>query len=227
MIFYVDNRKRLADLVIISEKIVSEAIDMKRIKRKEPEEEKGTMGIGTLIIFISIVLVASVAASVFINTVKMLQQQAQKTAEQAMQQVSTSFQVRSCYGYTNDNRTNIDEIYLNLGLGAGSPTQNLNYTLIHIDDGTMDTGLNYSSGSTTSTRYNATELLDPEGYFTKENPLISAGTTVKLKIDADAIGLDLSTQTECRIEITPKHGTSSIEIFNTPPVFDRSIIHFS
>lgn len=200
---------------------------MKRIKRKEPEEEIGTMGIGTLIIFISIVLVASVAASVFINTVKMLQQQAQKTAEQAMQQVSTSFQVRSCYGYTNDERTNIDTIYLNLGLGAGSPTQNLNYTLIHIDDGEMDTGLNYTTGKASGDSYNATELLDPEGYFDTTNPLISAGTTVKLQINASAIGLNLTTQTECRIEITPKHGTSSIEIFNTPPVFDRKIIHFS
>ncbi len=82
---------------------------MKKVYRRE----KGEMGVGTLIIFIAMIIVAAVAATVLIQTAYMLQQQAMETGDIAIQDVATGFKVITIQGirsdviYTNETLGNI------------------------------------------------------------------------------------------------------------------------
>ena len=64
------------------------------------EDERGQVGIGTLIVFIALVLVAAIAAGVLINTADLLQGQAQQTGEESTSQVTNNVNVLSASGTT-------------------------------------------------------------------------------------------------------------------------------
>ena len=85
------------------------------------------MGIGTLIVFIAMVLVAAIAAGVLINTAGFLQTQAEATGEDSTQQVSDRLQVVSQSGYL-DNPANgtVDHLTFVLARSPGADNIDLN-----------------------------------------------------------------------------------------------------
>ena len=83
----------------------SEARDvMRKFKpSKAMVDEEADIGIGSLIIFIAIVLVAAIAASLLLYSASMLQQQAQRSAEEAIDQVSGGLYTVNLAGDRNVN----------------------------------------------------------------------------------------------------------------------------
>lgn len=199
---------------------------MKRLNRRPTEEnQEAMMGVGTLIIFIAVILVAAVSAGVFLRTVTMLKQQAEATAEQSMEEVATFLNVRSIYGETDEDRTDIEELKVNLGLGPGSPPQNLNFTLIQVISRDREQELEYDTVATEET-YNATAQMDPHDEFdADDNPIMEPGSTLQLTIDVTEF--DLGPQSELELHFTPKHGTTVLESFYTPTVYNRDIVPLS
>ncbi|WP_424000832.1 archaellin/type IV pilin N-terminal domain-containing protein [Haloarcula salina] len=62
------------------------------------DDDRGQVGIGTLIVFIAMVLVAAIAAGVLINTAGFLQSSAEETGQQSSDQVTNRLQVVSSVG---------------------------------------------------------------------------------------------------------------------------------
>jgi flagellin FlaB len=85
--------------------------------------KRGQVGIGTLIVFIALVLVAAIAAGVLINTAGFLQTQAEQTGQESTSQVSNGVSVLSAtsqVGAASPGTDDIQVIELRVGLRPGS-----------------------------------------------------------------------------------------------------------
>ena len=90
--------------------------------------DRGQVGIGTLIVFIAMVLVAAIAAGVLINTAGFLQTKSEQTGQESSAQVSNRVQVVSGFGNVANER--VDYINLTVMRGSGSDDINLSSSTI-------------------------------------------------------------------------------------------------
>ncbi|MFO7711272.1 MAG: archaellin/type IV pilin N-terminal domain-containing protein, partial [Candidatus Woesearchaeota archaeon] len=120
--------------------------------------KKGEMGIGTLIIFIALLLVAAIAAGVLIQTSGSLQEKALTTGDQAKSQISTNVRVVEVSG--SDGRDGkVTELTQIVKLAPGSSPLKLGQSLLTINTYDRTATLQYAGS-------NATYENSKEGYRT-------------------------------------------------------------
>ncbi|WP_297417066.1 flagellin [Thermococcus sp.] len=108
---------------------------------------RGSIGIGTLIVFIALVLVAAVAAGVIIGTAGYLEQKAQAAGRQTTQEVASGLKVTNIYGYTNTtppSKGTITKMAIFISPNSGSEGIDLSNVKIVLSDGVKLVVYNYS-----------------------------------------------------------------------------------
>jgi flagellin-like protein len=95
-------------------------------------QKKAEMGIGTLIIFIAMILVAAIAAGVLIQTATSLQNKALLTGERSKSQVSTSITPMLVYAEDGSSGHDVDTFFMKLKLIPGSDPIRLSDTLLEV-----------------------------------------------------------------------------------------------
>ena len=211
-------------------------MDKHRVKTKMRENEKAEMGVGTLIVFIAMIIVAAVAATVLITTAFEMQQQAEHTGEIALQDVATGFKIVNVAGDRNNADDFADSIIntlqIKVGLLAGSPSINVSDVLIEISDGETDVTLTWvDSGAVWGAAadvdsFESRPLRDMAPLnVTATSGLMTAGDIALFYINANETGLELTTQTTFTAKIIPKHGIPTLVEGTTPAVYDTRYVN--
>lgn len=144
---------------------------------------KAEMGIGTLIIFIALLLVAAVAAGVLIQTAGSLQERALTTGDQAKGQISTNVRVVEVSA-TDGQDGSLDNFEQIAKLSPGSNAIKLEQTLLTANTYDRTASLTYRGTSGTYEKDMA------NGYYTLRTETLPAiaGSNVSLAEDYDLDG---------------------------------------
>ena len=152
--------------------------------RKNPylnENESGAIGIGAMIIFIALILVAAVASTIIIKTAEELQQRAEATGDDTRDEISGKITLVAAYVSAEDVNvaTQADEITLMVQLSAGSDTTLLSsMSWFIVCDGGTTAEVNEGDFTT------ATEL-DAATLMTATSASVDAGQTFLVAINVD------------------------------------------
>ncbi|ACV25024.1 flagellin [Methanocaldococcus fervens] len=201
--------------------------------------KKGATGIGTLIVFIAMVLVAAVAAAVLINTSGFLQQKAMATGKESTEQVASGLM---CMGVTGhyDGSNGIDKLAIYIAPNAGSAPIDLKQAkLFLIYDGESHV-LNYSTATTEtlgatdifsvgnwssadSSSYVVGVIQDADGSLS--NGVINKGDIAVLLVDVSQVfGNPIPTRKEVSGQYQPEFGAPAVIQFTTPAAYTQKVI---
>ena len=184
--------------------------------------EDGAVGIGTLIIFIAMVLVAAVAAGVLISTSGTLQQKAQTTGTETIAEISSNLMVDTIIGErSSPTATSFDMINVTISPSAGTDAIDLNQMIIKISNGTrLVDDLKYGT-TANGTHFTVTELRDDDGSFSNTTPVINTGDLVYITINVTSSGtnIDFPVRQPFHLELIPEFGASATIDTTTPSTY--------
>ena len=180
------------------------------------KNDQGQVGIGTLIIFIAMVLVAAVAAAVLIQTSGVLQQKAADTGTEAIQEVSGNIIVETITGERNSASDAKLEVYnLTIKAAAGAGGIDLEQMIITAGSATELVYLNHS-GNLSGTTFTTNEIRDTDNSFTSDSYVMNSGDLIKITINGSAVGIDAAPRDDIYFVLTPENGNPVRKDLTTP-----------
>jgi len=221
-------------------------------KRAIKKDKKAMVGIGTLIVFIAMILIAAVAATVLIQTSETLQQRARTVGTATIREVSAGIMIDDVTGYTDVAKTKIE--YLALGVRPRAGSKDIDLSLAHLSikytnlsvlelnsslvttvntdgksvfDTPVTSGSNHTILNNLSTSYFGVVVLhDADGSVTNTNGM-NSGDKILILVNLSALipetgGLDA--REDISGEIQPELGSCGTFECAAPAVFANRIV---
>jgi len=224
----------------------------RRPEHQIKKDEEAMVGIGTLIVFIAMVLIAAVAASVLINTSETLQSRAKTVGTSTIREVSAGVAITEVTGYTNPDKTRIEYLALTVRPRAGSKDIDLslctlsvlydNLTIATLNESLIedvntdnksvfytpiDPGSSYTiMDNTTGTTFGVIAIHDPDSSVTNTHGM-NSGDRVILVVNLSAIMTEdggLPARQRVSGTLTPEIGIKSQYDVTAPAVFSKRIV---
>jgi len=166
----------------------------------ERNRESGSIGIGAMIVFIALILVAAVASTIIIKTAEELQQNAEQTSSDTRKEISGKINIVNAMVNQSelDGDSNVDSIVFTGKVAAGATNlqvQNIDWLLTCGDD--ADYGLVGGNLGTTDPAGDAggpnADQLDGTDYAPTDE--LAAGTVFKFDLTLDGGACDTLAET--------------------------------
>jgi len=204
------------------------------------EKDVGSIGIGAMIVFIAMVLVAGIAASVLIQTSMNLESQAMATGQETTAEVASGLAVVNVEGYNSSGTVR----YLAVAVRprAGSADIDLSETVIEISDSATKNFLVYDSDFCTlqgsiagnvftdsfftdgATNFSIIVLEDADDSCTSSTPVINSGDLIILGINTSRCFSGLSPRDDVWGLVMPEEGSPGVINFRCPASFTDAIL---
>jgi archaeal flagellin FlaB len=202
--------------------------------------KKAEMGVGTLIIFIAMLLVAAVAAGVLLQTAGSLQQKALSTGAQSKAEISTNARVIEVSATDAAADQAVENFAMQMKLAPGSDPIKLDEVTLTFSTDDATTTLSYLAPMNT-THYcsnivitapqNCTNSSASVGNYTVEY-LINGSNHVEGNLQrGDVVRVywesftSIAEDEHLRINFIPKIGTATLVEFNTPDVMSTQRVY--
>ena len=178
---------------------------------------RGQVGIGTLIIFIALVLVAAVAAGVLVNTAGELQSRASDTGEDAQAQVSNQIDVVSATGEDGDDDDVVETVTLVVKKSPGSDPIDLSAATIQYTSGSSSATLDYNDSGAGATDFTTTAIdTGPTEVLDDTSERVEVTVDVQAVESGSPSGLGAGSSAE--LQIVDQSGASTVYGVNVPDV---------
>jgi len=193
----------------------------KKLSREFWKQKAGAIGIGTLIVFIAMILVAAVAAVVLIRTSGVLEQKAYQVGMASTAEASNIIKITSVVGHVTSQ--SVDYLMLTVVPSAGSEPIDLSNCIMTFQKGdTYISGIFYNSSmdSTSEKSFNRTVLQgDSDAVLeTTENDIYQ----INYYLGDGSSTTTIAENTEFTITITPMQGAPAKLTITTPASMDNT-----
>ncbi|ELY61431.1 flagellin [Natronococcus amylolyticus DSM 10524] len=199
------------------------------------EDDRGQVGIGTLIVFIAMVLVAAIAAGVLINTAGSLQSQASDTGTETQEAVANQIEVVHAVGETHDGEElsetddGIEQLSMTIMRSAGADVIDLesmtvqytsaetDQTLTHEDSDDVEDGDEFDPSELEEEQFTTVGIDDSE-----DNSLTNSEDRVQLLINVDEVDDGLGEGDSATLQLVDQSGAQFTYGVSVPATFGNN-----
>jgi len=185
------------------------------------------------------ILVAGISASVLIQTMNSLEQQAMETGTQTINDISSGLKVLRVNGYKFN--TKLSQLAIFLKTISGSNSIDLNQAYISLSDSSDQVILNYdntcyassvssslfstiNSSNLTATEYGLIVIRDIDSSCESTAPVINNDDLVVVMVNTTSCFSGLDVRKSVFGNVVPEQGISGVIGFTTPSTFVNTII---
>jgi flagellin FlaB len=220
---------------------------MNNLFRTLKKKDVGSIGIGAMIVFIAMVLVAGIAASVLIQTSTKLESQAMATGHQTTDEVSSGIAIFDIEGYADTaSDGDLSLLAIMVRPRAGTDGVDLEQTYIELADANTKVVLNYSTtffsdpdgqadifsaavfpdtglGGNPGSEFGILVMEDADDSVAQLTPVINRGDKVFLCINTSVTHGEIAERIDVWGLVVPELGSPGVISFRTPASYTDDV----